>query len=92
MNIEIMRNTLYKAYLEDFYTFCKVLFELLLVASLCVDSIPRRSSILWFGSLERHDFSWESSSYCEWYFLWCSPISSQIATFRRSRLTDILHH
>ncbi|EFJ21507.1 hypothetical protein SELMODRAFT_96980 [Selaginella moellendorffii] len=25
MNIEIMRNTLYKAYLEDFYTFCKKL-------------------------------------------------------------------
>lgn len=24
MNIEIMRNTLYKAYLEDFYNFCKV--------------------------------------------------------------------
>lgn len=24
MNIEIMRNTLYKAYLEDFYKFCKV--------------------------------------------------------------------
>lgn len=25
MNIEIMRNTLYKAYLEDFYRFCQVL-------------------------------------------------------------------
>jgi vacuolar-type H+-ATPase subunit C/Vma6 len=24
MNIEIMRNTLYKAYLEDFYNFCQV--------------------------------------------------------------------
>jgi vacuolar-type H+-ATPase subunit C/Vma6 len=24
MNIEIMRNTLYKAYLEDFYKFCQV--------------------------------------------------------------------
>lgn len=24
MNIEIMRNTLYKAYLEDFYRFCQV--------------------------------------------------------------------
>ena len=24
MNIEIMRNTLYKAYLEDFYKFCLV--------------------------------------------------------------------
>jgi len=24
MNIEIMRNTLYKAYLEDFYKFCEV--------------------------------------------------------------------
>lgn len=24
MNIEIMRNTLYKAYLEDFYGFCQV--------------------------------------------------------------------
>jgi V-type H+-transporting ATPase subunit d len=24
MNIEIMRNTLYKAYLEDFYKFCAV--------------------------------------------------------------------
>ncbi len=24
MNIEVMRNTLYKAYLEDFYRFCKV--------------------------------------------------------------------
>ena len=24
MNIEIMRNTLYKAYLEDFYQFCQV--------------------------------------------------------------------
>jgi V-type H+-transporting ATPase subunit d len=23
MNIEIIRNTLYKAYLEDFYQFCK---------------------------------------------------------------------
>ena len=23
MNIEIIRNTLYKAYLEDFYNFCK---------------------------------------------------------------------
>ena len=23
LNIEIMRNTLYKAYLEDFYNFCK---------------------------------------------------------------------
>ena len=23
MNIEIIRNTLYKAYLEDFYRFCK---------------------------------------------------------------------
>ena len=25
MNIEIMRNTLYKAYLEDFYRFCQVI-------------------------------------------------------------------
>ena len=25
MNIEIMRNTLYKAYFEDFYKFCQVL-------------------------------------------------------------------
>jgi V-type H+-transporting ATPase subunit d len=25
LNIEIMRNTLYKAYLEDFYNFCKEL-------------------------------------------------------------------
>ncbi len=24
MNIEIMRNTLYKAYLEEFYKFCQV--------------------------------------------------------------------
>jgi hypothetical protein len=24
MNIEIMRNTLYKAYLDDFYRFCQV--------------------------------------------------------------------
>lgn len=28
MNIEIMRNTLYKAYLEDFYKFCQVSVEL----------------------------------------------------------------
>jgi len=28
MNIEIMRNTLYKAYLEDFYNFCQVLSRL----------------------------------------------------------------
>ena len=27
MNIEIMRNTLYKAYLEDFYRFCQVSVE-----------------------------------------------------------------
>lgn len=40
MNIEIMRNTLYKAYLEDFYTFCKVPCELLLLANLCIYSIP----------------------------------------------------
>jgi hypothetical protein len=52
MNIEIMRNTLYKAYLEDFYTFCKVPCELLLLASLCIYSIPLRSSVLWLGSLD----------------------------------------
>ncbi len=27
MNIEIIRNTLYKAYIEDFYTYCQSLDE-----------------------------------------------------------------
>ncbi|KAL1536444.1 V-type proton ATPase subunit d1 [Salvia divinorum] len=43
MNIEIMRNTLYKAYLEDFYRFCQ--------ADLLVFEADRRAAIITINSI-----------------------------------------
>lgn len=45
MNIEIMRNTLYKAYLEDFYKFCQVRTPLIESGIYSV-TVKRRFTIL----------------------------------------------
>ncbi|KAH8264742.1 hypothetical protein KR044_008809 [Drosophila immigrans] len=61
MNIEIIRNTLYKAYLEAFYNFCKnmggstadVMCEILAVSFICTfNLISKCNCVIWYFQFE----------------------------------------
>lgn len=73
MNIEIIRNTLYKAYLEAFFNFCKelggttadVMCEILAVSNEWNDNIS--ALCRWFSQADIHTHSswiWNSYVYC----------------------------